>query len=221
MFAALSRMRGKRFFHPYGVPYRATISFAERGTTGFDIDLLDGSERPAIVRFSRGVGLPLPLPDVLGFAIKIPDASGWGQDQDLLMVSSGTTPIVRNLLMPARDYLSAVYSTVLPYRTRDKTIVIGARRTSDAKSDDGDGEALDGARFELLAAELGSGWTSIAVLAIGARYPDKLVDRLTFNPWNTSYDLEPVGPFNRLRRSTYEASQAARPDARSPRSSFE
>src|SRR4029450_7999147 len=47
-----------------------------------------GATHQALLRFSRGAGLPEPLPDALGVAIKLPDAHGPGVDQDLLLTSS-------------------------------------------------------------------------------------------------------------------------------------
>jgi hypothetical protein len=41
-----------------------------------------------VVRFSRAGGLPEPLPDALGVAVRLPGAYGPGRDQDLLVTSS-------------------------------------------------------------------------------------------------------------------------------------
>jgi hypothetical protein len=45
-----------------------------------------------LVRFSRGAGLPDALPDVLGIAIRIPDADGAGHPQDLMLSTGGGSP---------------------------------------------------------------------------------------------------------------------------------
>jgi hypothetical protein len=71
----------------------------------------------ALLRFSRGAGLPEPLPDALGVAIKLPDAHGPGADQDLLLTSSSDRPLLRRLLFPARSFLRGAFSTALPCPT--------------------------------------------------------------------------------------------------------
>lgn len=38
-------------------------------------------EHRAIARFSRAVGLPRPLPDLLGLSLRVPDAYGSGLHQ--------------------------------------------------------------------------------------------------------------------------------------------
>jgi hypothetical protein len=79
--------------------------------------------QPALLRFSRGAGLPEPLPDALGVAIKLPDAHGPGADQDLLLTSSSDRPLLRRLLFPARSFLRRAFSTALPYELGDERVV--------------------------------------------------------------------------------------------------
>lgn len=74
-----------------------------------------GTTQPSLVRFSRGAGLPEPLPDALGVAVKLPDAYGPGNDQDLLLTSSTDRPLLRRLLFPATSFVRGVFSTALPY----------------------------------------------------------------------------------------------------------
>ena len=44
---------------------------------------------PAVVRMSRGAGLPAPLPDLLGLAIRLP---GGAEPVDLLLSTTGRRP---------------------------------------------------------------------------------------------------------------------------------
>jgi hypothetical protein len=102
LFAVLSAARGKRFFHPFGSAFEGTVTFLPDGDLPFS-----GSHR-AIVRLSRGAGLPGPLPDVLGLALRIPDL-----DQDLLLATSGENAATRHMLLPAAGFFQRPYSTVL------------------------------------------------------------------------------------------------------------
>ena len=72
-----------------------------------------GTARPALLRFSRGAGLPEPLPDKLGVAVKLPGAYGPGNDQDLLLTSSLDRPLLRRLLFPATSFVRG-FSTPCP-----------------------------------------------------------------------------------------------------------
>lgn len=70
---------------------------------------------------------------MLGLAVRILDAHGVGAHQDLLLATSGERPIVRHLFVPATSFDAIRFSSVLPYRLGDRTVVFGAR------SDDLDG----------------------------------------------------------------------------------
>jgi hypothetical protein len=93
---------------PFGVPW-----LDEPGTD------------PAVVRFSRGGGLPESLPDVLGIALRIdPD----GRPGDALFATTGRGPVGRFLLRPRRagTLASATYSTLQPYRAPSGPVVLAA-----------------------------------------------------------------------------------------------
>ena len=78
-FAALARRRRARALHPQGTVRRAALTVVAGP--------LPIGEHPAIVRLSRGLGLPTALPDVTGLAIRLP-----GLDQDLLLSGLGRDP---------------------------------------------------------------------------------------------------------------------------------
>jgi hypothetical protein len=117
LFASLSSLRRKRFFHPEGETYSGTASFIETG-----MGLPFTGETPALVRLSRGAGIPGRLPDVLGLAVKFPEL-----DHDFLLATSGDSAVTRHLLLPASSFFSMPYSSVLPYELDDVLIVFGAR----------------------------------------------------------------------------------------------
>jgi hypothetical protein len=205
-FAGLSAARRKRVFHPRGHAFEATVSF------GVVRDLPFHGSHDALVRLSRGVGLPERAPDVLGIAVKIP-ALG----QDLLLASSGEGRLTRHLLIPVRGFFTRPYSTVLPYELDGRLVVFGARAA--AGLDDIAGDDLDAVtrlaeegrvRFDLTWAETGSDEVStFGSLELHGPHDGDL----SFNPFNTYGTLKPAGALNRLRRDSYASSQKARPDS--------
>jgi hypothetical protein len=64
------------------------------------------------------------LPDVLGVAVKLPNAHGPGADQDLLLTSSTSRPLLRRLLFPARSFVRGAFSTALPYDLGGERVVV-------------------------------------------------------------------------------------------------
>ena len=206
IFAGLSRVRGKRFFHPRGVTFRASIAFTD------DPPLPFVGVHDAVVRLSRGIGLPENMPDVLGLAVKIP-----AYEQDLLFATSGERAVSRHLLAPSSGFYRRPYSTVLPYEWNGELIVLGARA-------DGGLVALRGDRFDDVIEDVatrpvsfdltwgpaGSGEVKVfASISLRELHHEDVV----FNPFNSGSGLKPAGALNRLRRETYLKSQQARPDA--------
>jgi hypothetical protein len=215
LFGALTLVRRRRIFHPDGALFAAELRVLRGAHAALDWDLLRRPRRfDALVRLSRGAGLPEPLVDHLGIALRVVDAYGRGRHQDLLLGASSPLPVGRHLLLPARGYLRSWYSTVLPYRARGRRVVLGAQPLDGgAVGDDpyriephGDGTPA----WRILAASLTGGWQPIAELRLERRLPDARAEALRFNPWNTGGGLEPSGLLNALRDSAYRSSQAAR-----------
>jgi hypothetical protein len=206
LFAALSAVRRKRVFHPRGDTYEGTATFRP-STLG---EPFDGSHR-ALVRLSRGAGLPRVLPDLFGLAVKIPDIG-----QDLLFATSGRGTVTRHTLLPARGFFRLPYSSVLPYELDGRLVVLGAIADPALRS-----EAA--AHTDELAPYVASGRLrfDLTLAGVGAREPEVVgvlvVDRVhdgdvSFNPWSSHPRLRPAGGLNRLRRESYESSQEARPN---------
>lgn len=210
---AASAVRRKRVFHPDGVASRATLQVtgAHHGARLLD----EAGTHEAVVRLSRGAGLPEWLPDFLGFALRVPDAHGAGQHQDLLLVSSLSRPGLRHALLPARSFGHERYSTLVPYRVGGRTVLFGARRLADGAADGTRVQDLrDGAtalRFALELAELRGPWEPIGVVELGAALAESDGRALRFDPANTGGGIEPVGVVQAVRRLAYRSSQAARP----------
>jgi len=206
----LSRLRGKRIFHPHGVGFAAALTpIGERlGASALS--------RPveATVRLSRALGLPEPVPDLFGLAFRVADAYGPGLHQDLLLATTGSSRLGRHALLPGRGFCDRTYSSLLPYRLEDELLVLGARALGCERPGPGLAELRRresaSLEFELLAAAPGGSWRPVARLALGDRVPPAETERLDLDPTNTGGGLELAGWLNRLRGPTYRASQAGR-----------
>jgi hypothetical protein len=196
-FRALSRARGARIFHPDGTAYAARWVVDDRAELP-PIPLFErGADLDAIVRLSRGAGLPKALPDVLGLAVRVVALS-----QDLLLVTTpGGAPVLRRLLLPAWRYGGKWLSTLVPFDAAGRRLVVGAH------VDDHDPTRV---RFTV-APPLGA-WEPAATLLLGDELPDDVQHELRFDPWHDGGGLRPVGVLNRLRARAYPASQEGRPD---------
>jgi hypothetical protein len=217
VLAALAAGRRGKAVHPHGVVYEAELVVAERSDWLASTDLFGKPGRhAAVMRFSRSLGLPRPLPDLLGVSVRVLDAYGRGRHQDLLMVTSVDSPVVHHLFVPAGDVQQRPYSSSLPYRAGDRTLLIGVLARADAPRPEGGNELerLQAAAstgelvFDLAVAKMWGRFRPVAELRVGDRLPAE-ADALRFNPWNCGGGLEPVGFLNRLRDYAYPLSQRA------------
>jgi hypothetical protein len=217
VLAAVAGLRRGKAVHPHGVVYGARlvvegVPAAPRAATL----LAESGEHAAIVRFSRSVGVPRPIPDLLGISIRVPNAYGETRHQDLMLVSSADAPIVHHVFLPATDVQQRPYTSSLPYRAGGERFLIGVLPDRSSPRPDGDTELdrLDAAartgrlRFDLAVAPLLGRFQPVAKLWIGERLAPEL-DALRFNPWNTGGGLEPAGTLNGARDRAYKISQAA------------
>ena len=217
VLAGLAAARRGKAVHPHGAVYEAELV-----VPGQD-DALAGTElfgsagsHAAIVRFSRSLGLPRPLPDLLGMSIRVPDAYGAGRHQDFLMVTSVDAPVVHHVFVPAGDVQQRLYSSSLPYRVGDRSLLVGALPRTDSPRPDGGNElerlaaaaATGELVFDLAVAEAWGRFRPVAELRVGDPLPAE-ADALLFNPWNSGGGLEPSGFLNRLRDIASPLSQRA------------
>jgi hypothetical protein len=178
--------RGARVFHPRGTACEARLTVT--GGLGTGARVLDQpASHDGVVRLSRAVGLPQPLPDVDGLALRLPGQGRDGNPLDLLVNSAW-----RFAFAPAA--LSRTWSTVLPYRTGSgASVLLGARPERDG--------------FRLLAARLLGPWTAWGRLDLGEPVDG---EDLRFTPTVGAPDLVPTPLFRSLRARSYVASQSAR-----------
>jgi hypothetical protein len=227
-FSILAKLRRRRSLHPTGAGYRGWFR-VDDGRPAVAL-FRSGAAQPALLRFSRAAGLPEPLPDALGVAVKLPDAHGPGADQDLLLTSSIDRPLLRRLLFPATSFVRGAFSTALPYELDGRRVVLllvpalpnggrpsnGAGRRRGGALAELDAAIADGLRFQLRTAGSLGPSRPLATLTIGGPLPAEQGRRLRFNPWNTGPGIRPCGWLNLLRDTAYRASQRGRPDSGRP-----
>ena len=217
MLAALAAVRRGKAFHPDGVVHEARLSIPGAGDAPAAAELLSrGGEHRAVVRFSRAVGLPRPIPDLLGMSLRILDAYGAGRHQDFLLVTSADLPLVHHIFLPAIDVQQRPYTSSLPYRAGEDRFLVGVVPRRDSPRPGGDNEldrigaaaATGRLAFDLAVAPVAGRFRPVGSLHVGPRLGVEL-DALRFNPWNTGGGLEPAGWLNGARDRAYKFSQGA------------
>ena len=216
LFGGLAGLRRGRPLHPAGVAFEATLSVEGAPWPGAAL-----FERPgtyaARVRFSRGFGLPEPLPEILSLAVKVRDAYGPGSDQDVLVTASGERPGLRHTFAWGRSDLAHRYSSVIPFTMAGQTVVLGAVPRAQPVAGIGDlaelvARAEQGAlALDLQAATLRGPWTTLGRLAVGRRLDEAEERGLTFNSDTTGGGIAAPGWINGLRGAAYDASARVRP----------
>jgi hypothetical protein len=217
VLGAVAAVRRGKPVHPHGAAYSARLVVPGAASAPPSAALLSRPGRhAAIVRFSRSLGVPRPLPDLLGLSIRIPNAYGDGAHQDFLLVTSIDRPVLDRIFVPARDAQQRPYSSSLPYRAGGERFLIGALPRASSPRPPGDTE-LDRVRaaaatgrlaFDLAVAPPRGRFRAVAELRIGEPLP-QAVDALRFNPFNCGGGVEPAGALNAMRRTAYPISQAA------------
>ena len=214
--AAVAGARRGKAVHPDGVVHEATLVVSGSDAAPHGARLFaEPGEHLAIVRFSRSIGLPRPLPDLLGLSIRLPDVYGAGRHQDLLLVSSADLPIVHHVFLPSGDVQARPYTSSLPYRAGGATFLVGALPHPESPRPEGrdefdrlDKAAALGLRLRIAVSPVMGRFRPVAELRVGARLP-RSVDALRFHPGNSGGGMNPIGVLNAMRDLSYPLSQAA------------
>lgn len=205
VFRVASTMRGERAIHARGRTLTGRLSVT--GGAGTGAPLLDApGSYDVLVRVSRSAGLPLPLPDVLGLAVRVLDAHGPGAHQDLLLDSTRPEPVLRRFPWIARDHLGALHCSLLPYEVAGTRLLLGARGLHGSATLDDLPDELD---LELLLAPPHGRWRPWGVVRTDGELPAPLGRQTRFNPWTTGGGIVPAGPWQQWRREAYGASHVA------------
>ncbi|MET1052099.1 MAG: hypothetical protein ABWX65_05605 [Mycetocola sp.] len=125
-FTLLQNVRHPRPIHPHGVALTGTLRFLTDTTPsgiGF-VDQPPAAELPITARVSRSVGVPAPLPDVIGLALRWEGPDGTA---DIALASTGFGVPSRFWLAAHRSPSRARFTTLFPYRTERGPILLAAR----------------------------------------------------------------------------------------------
>ena len=191
---AASTVRGRRVLHPRGRTFGGRLEVP--GGTAYGVRLIDQpGAYDVLVRLSRSAGLPRPLPDIQGVAVRVLDAHGPGRHQDWLVDTALPVPVLRRLPLPVRT--PGLYSSLLSYELGGTTVLLGARWVGDEE-------------LALLVATPHGPWEQVGVVTVGDVVEDGR--RVRFDPWTTGGGIRPVGVLQELRRGAYPASHVG-PDA--------
>jgi hypothetical protein len=130
VFGTIMLVRRPRPIHARGIVLDGDIRWTEgappSGIRWIDVPSATG---PVIARVSRGVGVPSPLPDIIGLALRVEGDDG---PVDLELASTGFGVPSRFWLAPQRSPSKARLSTLLPYRGRVGPVLIAARTVTPA-----------------------------------------------------------------------------------------
>ncbi|WP_432514228.1 hypothetical protein [Kineococcus sp. SYSU DK001] len=120
LFRTVAAVRGAKALHPRGTVLPGTLRRhgLHPGTGVRWVD--EPGEDRVVVRFSRATGLPAPLPDVLGLALRVELADGPG---DLLL----STTLGRRVPWPRRDARHGLHSSIAAFRAPSGRLLVGAR----------------------------------------------------------------------------------------------
>ena len=209
----LARARGGKPMHPKGAVFTAVLERSGNGAGDgrtWGVPWLDAvASEAAVVRLSRGAGLPTPLPDVLGLAIRLP--TGPAGPIDLLLSSTGRGRVTRLIPVLRRD-AAAFYSSVMGYRSDAGSLRIAALPGVVAvPSDPGplaNAVTREGLAFRLAAARGAGPWLPFGRLVLGEATepldPDLRFDAVL----NPPPGLVPDGPMARFRAPAYARARA-------------
>jgi hypothetical protein len=125
-FDALRAVRRPRPIHPHGVALNGSLRWLTgRGPSGIDfIDHPHTSELPLTARVSRSLGVPSPLPDVIGLAVRVETTTG---PADVLLASTGFGVPSRFWLAAHRSPSKARLTMLMPLRTARGPLLLAAR----------------------------------------------------------------------------------------------
>lgn len=209
LFGTLARTLGTRPLHPEGWAFEASFVVDTPRVRGARL-LSSRRRRPAVVRFSRGFGLPQPAPDLMSMAIKVPGVYGPGGDHDILMAAAGERPVLRHLFAWGGDHLTRRYSSIFLFRVGERPVLFGAALRHASATDLREAARAGDLEFDVQIAAPSGPWRTVARLEVGDQLGPEAAERLAFNSSRTGAGIEPVGVVNRVRDAAYDAAAAGR-----------
>lgn len=209
LFRLLKLARPDRPIHPRGLGLAGELTRTGNPAGPSGIDWLDSPGTDQVVaRFSRSVGLPQALPDILGLALRISPSMGGGP-ADVLFASTGWRLPGRFLLMPWLDVAGATLTTLMPYRGRRGPVLLGLRTRNLPPGSLASGEWELG----LYWAKPGGPWRECGELRLHAGTDPGDIP-LRFDPLgNQPPGARTYGWARRLRKPSYRAARRPAPPA--------
>lgn len=182
--------------HPRGSVVRGTLSRSGSGEQTGSAWLDGTGVTEVLARQSRAVGLPAPLPDFFGLALRLPLEGG--RHGDLLFATTGLGRLTRYLLTPAGSAYARPMTTLLPYRTPAGAVLLSA--------------VFDDERRVTLAWARGSDrWRRFAELVLHDGPGEETDAPVSFDPVrNTLPGLETYDWVRRLREPSYANARRSR-----------
>lgn len=194
--AAIAARPAAKPLHPEGSVVAGELRrFGAEALTGAAWLDRPGLDR-VLVRQSRAVGLPAPVPDVFGLALRVPtDGGGHG---DLLFASTGLGRLTRFTLTPATSPYVRPMTTLLPCRAPAGGVLLSA-------------VFHDETSVELAWAVGSGGWHPFAQLVLEKEPVDEADALISFDPVeNVLPGLETYDWVRRLREPAYRTARESR-----------
>lgn len=118
---ALAFVRGGKPLHPRGQLFRAVLEITDPLVGGGPFLEVAGSHQ-GLCRRATAIGLPSPLPDIDGLALRLPTDDG---DADILFAATGTGRWSQHLLSFHRAGRRVPVTTLFPFVTDAGPVVLG------------------------------------------------------------------------------------------------
>jgi len=206
VFRVVGTLRRDRPLHPRGVTVGAVVSTTGQAATG--VPWLDEAASTEVtIRVSRATGLPRPLPDIHGLALRVPaSALGTEAPADLLFAGTGDSALGRFILAPRLRPDAGPMTTLLPYRTARGPLLLRLVPSGGLRHD---GRVPAG---YALSYAVGTGpWREVGDVRMGALLPEP-VDRVRHDPvLNLLPGTRQYGFVGRLREPSYRAARSVPP----------
>lgn len=196
LIGAIRRVRSPRPIHRVGIVLEGRIESAGSGDPGAPssgIAWVDATAPGRIrARLSRGIGLPVPVPDVWGLAFRqVREGENLGAPASgdvLLATVAGAGGLRRFVPLVRLSPWGAAFTTVMPYRSTRGPVLVSARTLSGAPASATTvGQARELGRnpwiLQLLWATPRGPWRTFATLSLSV--PDGVAvddDDLRFDP---------------------------------------
>ncbi|MFG3441063.1 hypothetical protein ACGF0J_27750 [Nonomuraea sp. NPDC047897] len=210
VFNVAAHLRRGRPLHPAGLLFDAELRLHGTGRAWGSPFLDERTTLRGTARLSRSAGLPPPLPDILGVALRWEQA---GVHPELLLATTGHTVLGRRLLRPAARWAPGMYGSLFPYEADGRRVLLGALPRADRPLParfDVLARAVERAPLllDLLVATPSGPWQLFGQVRLAAPARSDAAAPIRFNPLRHPIPgLRPAGWLQRVRGSAYDAAQ--------------